>query len=53
VEVGKEKKGCCFGYFYHAEGKKVKVLTHRPMYIETVKVPKLAEGPSSAVELEY
>jgi hypothetical protein len=28
-------------------------LTHRPRYIETAKVPKLAEGPSSVVEPEY
>jgi hypothetical protein len=30
--------------------KKVKVLTHRPRYIEMAKVPKLAKGPSSAIE---
>jgi hypothetical protein len=30
--------------------KKVKVLTHRPRYIETAKVLKFAEGPSSAIE---
>jgi hypothetical protein len=30
--------------------KKVKVLTHRPRHIEIAKVPKLAEGPSSAIE---
>jgi hypothetical protein len=53
TKAGKEEKGCCFGYFYHAEGKKVKVLTHRPRYIETAKVSKLAEGPSFAVEPEY
>jgi hypothetical protein len=46
AKAGKEKKGCWFG-------KKVKVLTHRSRYIETAKVPKLAEGPSSAIELEY
>ena len=50
MKVGKEEKGCCFSYLYHAEGKKVKVLTHRPRYIETAKVPKLSEGPSFAVE---
>jgi hypothetical protein len=33
--------------------KKVKVLTHRPRYIETAKVSKLAEEPSSVVEPEY
>jgi hypothetical protein len=31
-------------------GKKNKVLTHRPRYIETTRVPKLAEGTSSAAE---
>jgi hypothetical protein len=35
------------------KGKKIKVLTHRPKYIETAKVPKLAEGPSSVVEPEF
>jgi hypothetical protein len=53
VKAGKEEKGCCFGYFYHAEGKKVKVLTHRRRYIETAKVPKLAGETSSVVEPEY
>jgi hypothetical protein len=53
LERRERNKGCCFGYFYHADGKKVKVLMHRPRYIETAKVPKLAEGPSSAVEPEY
>ena len=33
--------------------KKIKVLTHRPRHIETVEVPKLAEGPSSAIEPDY
>jgi hypothetical protein len=33
--------------------KKVKVLTHRPRYIETAKVSMFSEGPSSAVEPEY
>jgi hypothetical protein len=54
VKAGKEKKGCCFGYLYHAEGKKkVKVLTYRPRHIETTKVPKLTEGHSSASGSEY
>jgi hypothetical protein len=30
--------------------KNIKVLTHRPMHIETAEVPKLAEGPSSSAE---
>ena len=28
-------------------------MTHRPRHIETAKVPKLAEGPSSAIELSH
>jgi hypothetical protein len=35
------------------KGKKIKVLTHWPRYIEMARVPKLAEGPSSAVEPEF
>jgi hypothetical protein len=35
------------------KGKKIKVLTHRPRYIETTRVPKLAEGTYSTAELEY
>jgi hypothetical protein len=32
------------------KGKKMKVLTHRPQYIETTVVPEFGEGTSSAVE---
>jgi hypothetical protein len=32
------------------KGKKIKVLTHRPRYIETVIVPEFGEGTSSAAE---
>jgi hypothetical protein len=32
------------------KGKKMKVLTHRPRYIETAVVPEFGEGASSAVE---
>jgi hypothetical protein len=35
------------------KGKKIKVLTHRPRYIETARVLKLAEGTSSTAEMEY
>jgi hypothetical protein len=35
------------------KGKKIKVLTHRPRYIETARVPKLAEGTSSSFKPEY
>lgn len=34
------------------KGKKIKVLTHRPRYIETTTVPKLSEGTSSAAKAE-
>jgi hypothetical protein len=33
--------------------KKIKVLTHWPRHIETAKVPKLVEGPSSAAESSH
>jgi hypothetical protein len=33
-----------------SKGKKIKVLTHRPRYIETAKVPKLLEGTPSTAE---
>jgi hypothetical protein len=36
-----------------SKSKKIKVLTHRPRYIETARVPKLAEGTSSIVEPGY
>jgi hypothetical protein len=34
------------------KGKKIKVLTHRPRYIETAVVPKFDEGASSTVKAE-
>jgi hypothetical protein len=34
------------------KGKKIKVLTHRPRYIETATVPKLGEGTSSTAKVE-
>jgi hypothetical protein len=34
------------------KGKKIKVLTHRPRYIETTTLPKLGEGTSSIAEAE-
>jgi hypothetical protein len=34
------------------KGKKIKVLTHRPRYIETATVPKFDEGASSTVKAE-
>jgi hypothetical protein len=32
------------------EGKKIKILTHRPRYIEMAVVPEFGEGTSSAAE---
>jgi hypothetical protein len=32
------------------KGKKIKVLTHRPRYIETTVVPEFGEGTSSSAE---
>jgi hypothetical protein len=34
------------------KGKKVKVLTHRPRYIEPAVVPKFGAGTSSAIEIK-
>jgi hypothetical protein len=34
------------------KGKKIKVLTHRPRYIETIVVPGFGEGTSSAAEVK-
>jgi hypothetical protein len=34
------------------KGKKIKVLTHRPRYIEMATMPKFSEGTSSTVEAE-
>jgi hypothetical protein len=34
------------------KGKKIKVLTHRPRYIETIVVPEFGEGTSVAAEAE-
>jgi hypothetical protein len=35
-----------------SKGKKIKVLTHRPRYIETATVPKFGKGTSSTAEAE-
>jgi hypothetical protein len=50
---GKKRKVVASAISVTPKGKKIKVLTHWPRYIETAKVPKLAEGTSSAAELEY
>jgi hypothetical protein len=35
------------------KGKKIKVLTHQPRYIETATVPKLGEGTSSTAKARH
>jgi hypothetical protein len=47
---GKKRKAADSAISTTPKVKKVKVLTHRPRYIETAKVPKLAERPSSVIE---
>jgi hypothetical protein len=47
---GKKRKIAASAISVVPKGKKIKVLTHRPRYIETATVPKLGEGTSSIVE---
>jgi hypothetical protein len=50
---GKKRKAATSAISATLKGKKIKVLTHQPRYIETTTVPKLAEGTSSTTELGY
>jgi hypothetical protein len=50
---GKKRKAATSGISVAPKGKKIKVLTHRPRYIETTRVSKLAEGTSSTAEPGY
>ena len=50
---GKKRKTAASAISATPKGKKIKVLTHRPRYIKTARVPKLVEGPSSVVEPEF
>jgi hypothetical protein len=50
---GKKRKATALAISTTLKGKKIKVLTHRPRYIETARVLKLAKGTSSAAKLEY
>jgi hypothetical protein len=46
---GKREKNATSAISAAPKGKKIKVFTHRPRYIETARVPKLVEGtPSTA-----
>jgi hypothetical protein len=49
---GKKRKVATSAISAVPKGKKIKVLTHRPRYIETATVPKLGEGTSSTAEAE-
>jgi hypothetical protein len=49
---GKKRKATASSIFAVPKGKKIKVLTHRPRYIETATVPKFGEETSYASEAE-
>jgi hypothetical protein len=49
---GKKRKTVASAIFVVSKGKKIKVLTHRPRYIEMATVPRLSEGTSSTAEAE-
>jgi hypothetical protein len=50
---GKKRKAAALAITTTPKAKKVKVLTHQPRHIETTKVSKLTEGPSSSSGSEY
>jgi hypothetical protein len=52
LRKGKKRKTAASAATAVLKGKKMKVLTHRPRYIETVVVPELGEGTSSTAEAE-
>jgi hypothetical protein len=52
LRKGKKRKIAASATTVVPKGKKMKVLTHRPRYIETAVVPKFGEGTSSTVEAE-
>jgi hypothetical protein len=49
---GKKRKTATSAISAAPKGKKIKVLTHRPIYIETAIVPKFGEETSSAAKAE-
>jgi hypothetical protein len=49
---GKKRKIAASAISVVPKGKKIKVLTHRPRYIETATVPKFDEGASFTVKAE-
>ena len=52
AKAGKKRKVAASAISAVPKGKKIKVLTHRPRYIETTTVPKFGEETSSAAEAE-
>jgi NAD(P)-dependent dehydrogenase (short-subunit alcohol dehydrogenase family) len=52
AKAGKNRKTATLAISAVPKGKKIKVLTHRPRYIETAIVPKFGEETSSAAEVE-
>jgi hypothetical protein len=48
---GKKRKVATSAISAMPKGKKITVLTHRPRFIETVRVPKLGEGTSPTTDL--
>ena len=50
---GKKRKAATSPISVVSKGKKIKVLTNRPRYIETARVPKLGEGTTSTADLGY
>jgi hypothetical protein len=49
---GKKRKNAASATTTVPKGKKIKVLTHRPQYIETTVVPEFGEGTFSAAEVK-
>jgi hypothetical protein len=52
VKAGKKRKVAASAISSMLKGKKIKVLTHRPRYIEMATVPKFGEETSSIAEAE-
>jgi hypothetical protein len=52
-KLGKKRKAAASAISAMPKGKKIKVLMHRPSYIETARVPKLAERTPSTAEPRY
>jgi hypothetical protein len=52
LRKGKKRKTAASATTTMPKGKKMKVLTHRPRYIEMVVVPEFGEGTSSTAEAE-